>query len=252
MTAFVLKILAMLSMLVDHCSQLFSWPGFTWFIGRIAFPLYALMLVDSCRHLRSRPERIRKYLITLAILAVVSEFPFDFLYSGQWIYWGLQNQILQFLVYALAAVAADRLRRPWLRVLLWLFVIALNQYCALGYYGMGVVAMLAMKWYLDRREGWRLPAKIAGAVGVAAVVWLGSVVQEMISYVRYYGWRVLSLRLFAGSARLYAVTLVTALFLLLYNGKYGDPPKWFRVVYRYFYPAHLYILTAVVFLLGAG
>ena len=31
-------------------------------------------------------------------------------------------------------------------------------------------------------------------------------------------------------------------FLALYNGEYGNPPKWAKTAYRIFYPAHLLVL----------
>lgn len=41
-----------------------------------------------------------------------------------------------------------------------------------------------------------------------------------------------------------APILLTVPLLALYDGTYGNSPVWFRKLYRWFYPAHLWILTA--------
>ena len=51
MTSFILKIIALLSMLSDHCTDVFGWSAVGNDFGRLAFPLYAFMIVDSFRHL---------------------------------------------------------------------------------------------------------------------------------------------------------------------------------------------------------
>jgi len=43
------------------------------YIGRIAFPVYAYMIAQGCKHTKS----INKYLLRLGIFALVSEIPFD-------------------------------------------------------------------------------------------------------------------------------------------------------------------------------
>lgn len=50
-----LKILAAVSMVVDHVGVLF-FPGVKWLriIGRLAFPIFAYMIAEGCRYTRSR------------------------------------------------------------------------------------------------------------------------------------------------------------------------------------------------------
>ena len=75
MTAFTLKIIALLSMLVDHIGVTF--PEATPFgfraVGRLAFPIFVYLLAEGFRHTKA-PE---KFLMRLFIFAIISEIPYD-------------------------------------------------------------------------------------------------------------------------------------------------------------------------------
>ena len=70
MTALMLKIIALLSMLVDHTHIAFPDSTPVWFraIGRMAFPIFAYLLADSFCHTRSQ-EKLLLRLFAFAILA---------------------------------------------------------------------------------------------------------------------------------------------------------------------------------------
>ena len=251
MTAIPLKIIAMLAMLCDHCDYLFRLPRWAWYVGRLAFPLYALMLADSWRHLKKNPARLKKYILSLAALALVSEFAYDLAFSGNLFFWGSQNQILQFLTFVLAAAAAEKINSRILRIVLWAAVTALNQFCLMGYLALGIITLLFMRWYLDRFEKWSFGKRLLGSSLVMGAYWVGSVLQEMTMYPDMYSYNgVLSRSAVLGGLRMYSVTLLLIPVIALYNGQYGNPPKWFRIVYRYFYPAHLLILALITSLIN--
>ena len=85
MTAFVIKIIASICMLLDHIgvvfgtqmAELYSWPVIFKSIGRIAFPIYAYMIAQGCKHTKN----INKYLFRLGIFALISVM-IIFLYNG--------------------------------------------------------------------------------------------------------------------------------------------------------------------------
>ena len=77
MTVFVLELTAMVTMLLDHIQVVFSIDPFLRCIGRIAFPLYAFLIVNGYYHVRKKEGGLRRYLLRLLLLAVVSEFTYD-------------------------------------------------------------------------------------------------------------------------------------------------------------------------------
>ena len=75
LTSNQLKLLAMLTMTIDHIGvQLF--PGILWLriVGRLAFPIYAYMIAEGCAHTRNR----RKYLLQMAGLALLCQLVYFF------------------------------------------------------------------------------------------------------------------------------------------------------------------------------
>lgn len=81
-----LKLIAMISMLIDHVNKALIYPNLVSnygtltivsnvfdIIGRIAFPLFCFLLVEGYFKTHSR----KKYLLNLLIFGVISEVPFD-------------------------------------------------------------------------------------------------------------------------------------------------------------------------------
>lgn len=75
LTSNQLKLLAMITMTVDHIGvQLF--PGVLWLriVGRLAFPIYAYLIAEGCAHTRDR----KKYLLQIAGLALLCQLVYFF------------------------------------------------------------------------------------------------------------------------------------------------------------------------------
>lgn len=73
MSSFVLKIIALISMLLDHSGYVI-FDGFSAFnfLGRLAFPLFAFQLTEGYKHTKS----LKKYFFRLFLFAIISEIPF--------------------------------------------------------------------------------------------------------------------------------------------------------------------------------
>ena len=85
---FILKIIAILTMLVDHTGAiLFPEQMIFRNIGRIAFPIFVFLIVEGFYHTRN----IRKYEIRMLIFALISEIPFDLAFSSQILEFTYQN-----------------------------------------------------------------------------------------------------------------------------------------------------------------
>lgn len=83
LTAFDLKIVACIAMVLDHAAKIFSFQGIAKIIcsnmiGRIAFPLFCLLLAEGYAHTRNAG----KYFLRLFICAILAEIPFNFMYEN--------------------------------------------------------------------------------------------------------------------------------------------------------------------------
>lgn len=250
LTGSQLKIIAMVSMLIDHLAAtvllqllqapydpsagnvLADWVWNHWQllakvydtmrqIGRFAFPLYCFLLVEGFTHTRSVP----KYALRLGIFALVSEFPFDIALNGSFFDPGYNNVFFTLLTGLVCLWALDSLRTlgkegklpGFLGVFLSCaavlagFLLA-EHVLVCDYAGKGVLAIVAI-WLLRR---WPVPAFIAGTL--------------VLSY--------------GNSSELYALFMV--LPIALYNGQRGRAMKLGPYL---FYPLHLMLLWLITMLL---
>lgn len=110
-----LKWIAVISMLIDHTAEVLInhnaaltdpiWAQIYVLmrgIGRIAFPIYAFLLVEGFLNTRD----VKKYLARMLTFAVVSEIPFDLAVFHTPFYWGYQNVFFT-LVLGLLALAGE-------------------------------------------------------------------------------------------------------------------------------------------------
>ncbi len=80
LSGFVLKIIAVITMTIDHIGILF-FPQIVLLriIGRLALPIYVFLVVEGYMHTRD----IYRYMTRIGIVAILSELPFDLLAYGR-------------------------------------------------------------------------------------------------------------------------------------------------------------------------
>ncbi len=245
-SGFALKIIAMVTMAMDHTAVAFSLPNILRAIGRLAFPLYALMAIDSYLHLKSDPKRLKRYLVTLCILAAVSELGYNFVDHGTWLYTGSQNQILQFVTFLAGIIIADTTDKIFPKVIVWGAVIVFNCFWGLGYGGSGIVLMLGLCIYLGRFREQPLWKRVLALCGVFLTYYISigleyGIIPRLLSGHRYGPLALIRTALSGIYAECASVFVIPV--IVLYNGEYGSIPKGFRWIYRVFYPVHLYLLA---------
>jgi len=226
MNNLTLKIIAVVTMLVDHAGSvlLTHYIGteyvhiylMTRWVGRIAFPIFAYLIAQGCVHTRSMP----KYMLRLGALALISEFFFDMALVGSDSVNFLANtNIFYTLFLAVFAIwLYQKSGKKWWGWLLVLPSMGLAEFLTTDYGGFGVLFIFAI-YTLGRGE------KLWSAVIVAL------------------GMGFLYLRNVQIEAFLFAS--VASLCVLTYNGKPG--PKYPALQYGFyaFYPAHLAVLMAL-------
>ena len=284
MSSLVLKLIAVITMLIDHtaASCFRSWGlmyapvpflnGISWYwlcrmIGRIAFPLYCFMIAEGVHHTRNW----KKYAGRLLILALVSEFPFDFGLHGLSVNLGKPNVIgqiisgadwrhqnvfftlfLGMLCVQTAKSTQQLLTRLYVQkrlngvsyvgACLFRYLLWAGMTFALGWlakhvlhtdYGMGGVVMISMMGLIY--EYWE-----------DAAVWLPSwLIRTAVS-----GFALWACCVILGSSLEY-YGMLALIPIALYNGKKGYSGKPVQIGFYLFYPVHLMAL-GFLFRLTAG
>lgn len=244
LSGFVLKVIAIISMAIDHIAAsvleryfisegLFIEGSREYLvylvmraIGRIAFPIFCYFLVEGFFHTRS----VAKYAVRLLIFAVISDIPFDLAIYKTWWYPYHNNVFLTLLIALLAMWGMrevglhfsrdqEELSRQsvfgiLLQIVIGVSAMALAQLLHTDYGASGVLTILIM--FVFRKRPW-----LAALLGV------------------------LCLGVTSNPLEFCALPVVPLIYF--YNGTRGRQRKYFFYV---FYPTHFLILAGVCYLLG--
>ncbi len=238
MNTFVLKLIACITMFIDHFTEVFipqignlSLDGYSGIspvylvgrlIGRIAFPIYCFLLVEGFFHTHDR----RKYMARMAVFALISEFPFDLAFQVK----GKQLKMEELFSYQ--------------NVMITLLL--------------GLVLMYIYEWIKMKYLMQRL---IFNTIGVIAIVGIGFAAQLLktdygmggiLLIMMFYMFRGRKLWIFVGGTIvlvffiniLELAGLIAFLPIFLYNGEQG--PK-VRYAFYAFYPVHLFLLGGIAY-----
>lgn len=202
LTAFDLKIIALITMIFDHVGTIF-FPEVIIFrlIGRVAFVLYAFMLVEGYFH----TSNIKVYFSKLFLWAIISEIPYDYAFHGQFFYPNDQNIFLSLLLGLGTIYLIEKLSKIILKIILCSGAILMAIGLKLDYQWYGILTILL--FYYLRESSLKFLA--IGALSLLASI------------------KLMSLQFFA----------VFAFFpIILYNGERG---KRTGEIYYSFYAIHL-------------
>ena len=233
-TSLSLHILAMGFMLCDHLWGTIV-PGHDWLtcIGRIAFPIYAFLLVEGYFHTKN----LKKYVSRLLIFAILSEIPFNLAIGGRLFYPIHQNVIWSFLI-SLGLLCWNRKvqgSKLWKRVLVAMASILLGSLAGLltmvDYYHAGILTVLA--FYFFRGKKWWQYA------GQLLCLWYINV--EILGAFGYE----LSLLGHDFFLTRQGLALLALIPIWLYRGRQGHHSKTFQYACYAFYPLHLLILGVI-------
>ena len=207
-----LKMLAVITMLIDHVGAIFfpSVPLFR-IIGRLSFPLFCFFISEGLLYTSS----IKSYLMRLFFFSLISEVPYDLAFHGT-VYYPQSQNVFFTLFLGLAAIAILHtylIARPAPAVLLAVACALLAEVLHTDYGWFGVVLIIIFYCFKNYRTR-----------GV------------LIFTVFNTGYSLLT-----GPIKLYAA--LAGFPILAYNGKRG---KWnWKYFFYAFYPVHLLILYLV-------
>ena len=231
MTSFVLKVIAMITMVIDHLGN--AWLKHTTemnVIGRIAFPIFAFQISEGYTHTKN----LKKYFFRLTLFAFLSQIPFMLfrsLYTTGFalnIFFTLTVGLLAIFCYdkftssTLSFVKNEKIN--WtIKHLLGIFPAILFGFIAeyacfdYGFFG---IATIFLFYIFRNHKFW-----MCSSFTLACIIKYG-----LNIYLYGYHYLYVLLGLF---------TALSLVFICLYNGKQGKKIKYFLYA---FYPVHLLLL----------
>ena len=221
----VLKYIAFISMFIDHFNKAIITPLLNYqqplvfisslfdIIGRIAFPIFAFMIVEGFYKTNSR----WKYLRNLLVFAVISEIPYDMFQSkvfvnnrSQNIMWALA---LGLFILIIVDNLKEKIKNKYIWILVSIIIVAINAIIATllsfdyDYYSIIIIFILYI--FYDKR-------------------FVGSLLSYLVIIKEVYA-------------------ILGFVIINLYNGEKGKQNKLFNYL---FYPVHLFILGICRFIFG--
>ena len=237
-SSFALHIIATLLMLCDHlwATVLSQYAWLTW-VGRLAYPIFAYMLVEGYFH----THNLKKYLGRLLFWAILSELPFNLMYGGSLIYPFHQNVLWTFLLGLLCITVIEKARlkgKSALTIIVILLSAAVGYVLGfltmVDYFGYGIWMVLV--FYLFRgRKWWCLLGQFVGLFWINAELIGGLSVSVQI----------LGHELFIVQQSMACLALVP---IWLYKGIQGPHNKIIQTSFYAFYPVHMLILSLMALL----
>ncbi len=206
LNTFTLKMIAIISMLIDHIGYIF-FPNAMIFriIGRLSFPIFTYVLAEGFVYTKD----VKKYLLRLGVFALLSEIPFDLAFTGKVFEFSHQNIFFTLFFGVLMLYTMSRMKNIVIQYATVLVTIFVCQFLHTDYSSIGVLLVFVFYVFRQRKVEKLL---IAGFIFLA----------------------------FTGGLQLYA--LLAFPLITLHNGEQGPKLKAF---FYLFYPAHLLILYLV-------
>lgn len=213
MTSYALKLIAIITMTIDHIGYIF-FPEAQWLrmIGRISFPVFCFLLTEGYTH----TGNLKKYGLRLFVFAVISFVPYSWFIYGSLFSLNSMNIYFELFAGLTALYFTEKgIKGKPLYFAVPVIICILAQLFSFSYGAYGV--LLIIGFYLLKGKSLPIITCVAGLT-VLYCVFIGR------------GW-----------LQIYAVFSVIP--ILLYNGKKGiNMPKY--AFYAY-YPVHLLLLRVI-------
>ena len=218
MSLFILKIIGLITMFLDHYQLIVGGSEILRVIGRIAFPIFAFTLSEGYVHTRN----LKKYLIRIFSFAVSIQMCFYLFGYGDII------NIFFTLFFGLVAIYILNLKKNWVKEPFMKIIKAIL---------IAVILYFAQKSQLDY-----------GAYGILLIIifnvfrndklkiLMNFLILNVFNMVFPNVFQIVDVQIFS---------LLSLIFIFMYNGKKGRSMKYF---FYLFYPIHFFILGVIKFI----
>lgn len=219
MTSFVIKIIACITMVLDHIKYAIPCTNgiLTEYFGRMSFPLFAFLITEGYVHTKD----LKKYCFRLLVFGFISQIPYMFFRSlvGEW---RLLNIMFTMALGLMAILVYDKIEKKYISIPIVIFVAYLGDILRVDYGSYGVLTVFII--YLLKNK------KIILPIVYGMFVW-------------FYYYSILEEWIFKFPYILYPIcTWLSSMIMVLYNGKKGRKTKYF---FYLFYPIHMIIVYLI-------
>lgn len=221
MSSFVVKIIACVTMILDHIKYAIPQTEniLTIYLGRTSYPIFAFLLVEGYIHTRD----LKKYYKRLFIFAIISQIPFMFFRTlvGEW---KMLNIMFTLLLGLLAITAYDKIKKEYISFPICLLLILLGDIINVDYGWFGVLTILIL--YIFRKS------KTLKSLGyILLVVFYFYMMNVNFTNIN--------------TIKIFVAYLIPVIPIVMYNGNQGKKIKYF---FYWFYPIHMAIIYCISFL----
>lgn len=239
-----LKIIASISMFIDHFGAIFIFQliqnqndvfyfeiySLLRIIGRIAFPIYCFLLIEGFIHTKN----VFKYWLRLLLFALISEIPFDLAFNHTIIEFYSNNVFFTLCIGLLTIFVLSKIENIY-----QYFKDRCNKYLLMiGCILLGVGCILILgnicETYLMSDYGMSGVFCIVCMYLFRSNILVGYILGVLMTVILNQSW-----------LQIYA--LFGLLFVLMYDGEKGKINKYF---FYLFYPLHLLIISGITYLCG--
>lgn len=225
---FDLKVIALVTMTIDHIGVIFGTIFYDIMraVGRISFPIFAFLLTEGFIHTKS----FTKYFLRILALAFISELIYDYFFFDT-LYYPDANNIFFTLALGLitlylfdkskklvAKFCDTRIESKLILSMMYVFIIVIMGTIA-GYlnFDYGVLGILIISFFYLFKDHYLL---LVLSIGLATL-------------------------LFDSPVQLFS--LISLIFIYLYDKRLGKKCKWFFYLY---YPVHILVLGLISLILA--
>lgn len=228
MSSFIFKIIAIITMLIDHLGYVVFNGNFSYFnyIGRLAFPIFAFQISEGYIHTKN----FKKYFFKLFIFAIISQLPFMLFHSIMSPEISL-NIFFTLLLGLTGIYFYDKLKTKFnsfgvfLGILTTIFIGLLSNYIKSDYGLYGVLIIVSFYIFKNNK--------------------LNNFLMFLILTLGYYLYYMLKIGYTYKYILLISFTILPILLItIFYNNKKGKDTKYFLYL---FYPIHLLILYTIYY-----
>lgn len=219
MSLFVLKIIGLITMFLDHYQFMIGGSEIFRIIGRVAFPIFAFTLSEGYVHTRN----LKKYLLRIFCFAVGIQILFILFGYG-----GIVN-IFFTLFFGLVAIyilnlKKDLVKEPFMKVIKVILIagiLYLAQVLQLDYGAYGILLIMIFNAFRNDK----------------LKILMSFLALNMFNIIFPNVFQIIDTQIFS---------LISLIFIFMYNGEKGRSIRYF---FYLFYPVHFFILGVIKFFL---